>query len=784
MLCIQAMLMLALEASAQTLVVNTTSDSGSGSLREQVAAASNGATIVFDGSLGGSTISLTSGEILIDKDLTISGLGADSLTISGSGNSRIFRIAPQNTVNISDLALEDGVAAPPLPQGGAVRNSGNLTLSDCRIANNTVPPGTSSRSGGGVINASSNGGSALLVIERCEIIANTAAGEGGGVANITFETGGAADLMIRDSTIADNSAGFGGGVATYAQFGGSVQTRIENSTISGNLATSDGGAFDLDVLADGFLAQLIVAHTTVHANEANGRGGALSFFNDGSSATFRNSIIAGNTAAGDGDDIFRGSSEAGLTFDGGNLVGSAEFAGSYGQTPSDLIGSDDDTPIDPMLGVLQDNGGSTPTHRPAIGSPAVELATGLHCLDPDQRGIARPFDGDNDGSAACDSGAVELNVPLYSIAGSVNGLEGTGLILQNNNTDDLAITSDGAFEFPTSLPDGAAYDVNVSNQPSDPNQACSITNGSGIVAGNDVNDIAVDCVTEQYTVGGTVSGLQGSGLMLQNNGGDDLAISADGPFTFPTALDDGSAYSVTVATQPSDPSQTCHMISGSGKLSGADVTDVEIICTTDAFTIGGTVSGLSGAGLTLRNNGNEYLGITSNGAFEFDTPVPDHSSYDVTIFAQPVGPAQTCDVNNAAGTVDGSDVNTVTVQCIDDAAAMLLPEALSFGNVMVGEIGMPEPLIVTSTGEAPLDVQQVSLAGANAGAYLLTQDLCSGQSLAPGESCDLTLDFAPSTPGLKLASLEVVTNGPHDPYRATLAGDAIDSDTLLASSFE
>ena len=80
-----------------------------------------------------------------------------------------------------------------------------------------------------------------------------------------------------------------------------------------------------------------------------------------------------------------------------------------------------------------------------------------------------------------------------------------------------------------------------------------------------------------YTIGGTVSGLTGSGLVLQNNGGDDLAISADGDFTFTTALIDGSGYAVTVLTQPTNLSQTCVVTNGRGMLAGSNISNIEVV---------------------------------------------------------------------------------------------------------------------------------------------------------------------------------------------------------------
>lgn len=82
----------------------------------------------------------------------------------------------------------------------------------------------------------------------------------------------------------------------------------------------------------------------------------------------------------------------------------------------------------------------------------------------------------------------------------------------------------------------------------------------------------------QYSIGGSVTGLSGTGLVLQDNGGDNLAVSANGPFTFATMINSGSAYAVTVLTQPSNPAQTCTVASGSGTAS-ASVTNVAVSCT-------------------------------------------------------------------------------------------------------------------------------------------------------------------------------------------------------------
>ena len=88
-----------------------------------------------------------------------------------------------------------------------------------------------------------------------------------------------------------------------------------------------------------------------------------------------------------------------------------------------------------------------------------------------------------------------------------------------------------------------------------------------------------------YTVGGVVTGLNGSGLILQNNGGSTLAVSVPGAFTFAAGLSSGAAYAVTVATQPSSPTQTCVVANGSGAVGAANVTTVAVDCTPVPFTV-------------------------------------------------------------------------------------------------------------------------------------------------------------------------------------------------------
>ena len=184
------------------------------------------------------------------------------------------------------------------------------------------------------------------------------------------------------------------------------------------------------------------------------------------------------------------------------------------------------------------------------------------------------------GVTAC-RGSVGSGPPGYAVGGNVTGLSGSGLVLADNVAEGLVITANGPFRFPTRLAAGAAYTVSVRTQPRGPTQNCTVINGSGTVGKSDVANVAVNCKTTQsYAVGGTVNGLSGSGLVLQDNGGDELAVSANGHFAFSTSLASGAAYHISVLTQPGNPVQNCTLTNGTarGTVGTADVTTVAVVC--------------------------------------------------------------------------------------------------------------------------------------------------------------------------------------------------------------
>ncbi|MGA7595731.1 MAG: hypothetical protein WCA64_11095 [Gallionella sp.] len=170
-----------------------------------------------------------------------------------------------------------------------------------------------------------------------------------------------------------------------------------------------------------------------------------------------------------------------------------------------------------------------------------------------------------------------------------------------------------------------------------------------------------------HTVGGSVSGLPGSGLVLQLNGANDLPVSANGKFNFPKTLARGSAYTVSVKATPSVPvKQTCTVEQGAGKIANTNIGNVTVTCTTVTFAVGGTVSGLSGKGkgkeLVLQLNGANDLTIASNGNFVFPAVrLPDGSDYSVSIKSMPA--RQQCTVKPVSLAFDRDTLNIVSVTC-------------------------------------------------------------------------------------------------------------------------
>jgi hypothetical protein len=394
-------------AQAAVLVVTNTLDSGIGSLRDTIDIAHNGDTIQFSPALNGQTITLTTVQILIDKSITINGPGADKMTVrrstaDGTATFRLFEIT--KSVTLTGLTLANGKSADVggtyYPAGGAIYFYGSeLAITDCVISGNSaeygggvyvasgyttkltltnsVVSGNSAEYGGGIyvhyVVGSYIAQPGRLVMINSTISGNSATSLGGGLYNRGIST-------ITGSTISGNVASMdaaGGGGGIYSENG----LTVTNSTISGNSASLGGGIKNVAAHYFFLPGSLGITSSTVSGNTASEGGGIYSASPNPSS---KNSIIARNTSA-NGPDV-----KGTLASRGFNLIGDNSGLIISTSQPSDQIGTSA-SPIDPLLGPLQDNGGPTFTHALLLGSPAIDKGESSAATS-DQRGFGRRKD--------------------------------------------------------------------------------------------------------------------------------------------------------------------------------------------------------------------------------------------------------------------------------------------------------------------------------------------------------------------------------------------------------
>lgn len=356
------------------------------------------------------------GDLDIAGDLIINGGGAAITSIDGAGLDRVIQVRAGGTVTLSGVTVSGGRR----DFAGGILNQGTLTLIHCVVSGNTANFGagifnwtqstlalTDSTVTGNTASLSNGGGilnQGATTLADSVVSGNTANGTGGGILNNQ------GTLVLTHSTVSANTSGLsGGGISSDSAWtmtgstvsgntaangnGGGIYNRgpmtLTNSTVSGNTAVVGGGIADC-----GSAGTATIVNCTLSENSVSQTGGGIDTCVNNHALVLRNTIIANSGAGADCTAQFTG---------GHNLI----------ENPGNPCagGSGDIVAQDPLLGPLQNNGGATDTHELLPSSPAIDAGDNAACPSDDQRGVARPYDGNNDGIPDCDIGAYEYGAP-------------------------------------------------------------------------------------------------------------------------------------------------------------------------------------------------------------------------------------------------------------------------------------------------------------------------------------------------------------------------------------
>ncbi len=252
----------------------------------------------------------------------------------------------------------------------------------------------------------------------------------------------------------------------------------------------------------------------------------------------------------------------------------------------------------------------------------------------------------------------------YFVGGNVSGLKGQGLKVEVKGAVPIFINSNGLYQTNSRLKDGTYYEITVLTQPVDPYQTCKPITATGRITGEDVTSASIQCKTNSFTVGGSISGLVGSGLVLQLNGENNLDIDTDGPYRFNAEIDDQDDFVVTILQQPSNPNQTCSISSPSGSINNNDIVNIDVICAqSSALPLKVIGKDNNSDELILSNNGSNFLTVTEDGDYAFSAQMEPMTAYNVQVVKHPGAPLQNCVVTNGLGSTESGVPDNIEVNC-------------------------------------------------------------------------------------------------------------------------
>ena len=610
------------------VTVTNANDSGSGSLRQAIADATAGDTIIFADGLSGSTITLSSA-LVIGTNISIDASNLTTpITLSGNSLVRVMLVNAGVTTSITGLNIVNGYTTVG---GAGIYNNGTLTITDCTISDNaagtlgggianngtmvlvdSTVSGNAAQDGGGIFNntgrsltingseisgnSSIRGGGVYsegtITLTKSEVSMNAASENGGGVYSTYLCT-------VEASTISDNSGVFGGGILNQS----TGTLTVTGSTFEGNLASSVGGGI-------GNLFAATIVNSSFTDNYSN-YGGAV--YNAGAAfntvLTISNSTFSGNSAADLGGGIYNrnilhlknsivanslnsqvdcyNENSTTLATNINNLI-ETNATGSHTCGIPFLTG-------DPGLDSLKDNGGDTKTMALLVGSAALNAGDNATCEGTDQRGVIRPQ------NSICDIGAVEMDTTPPSVTVEQG-------LTQTDPTNQSPIV----------------FDVHFSE----------------VVTGFENDDV-------------TIGGIAGTPGVTISGSGADYTIEV-------TGMADGETIVASI------PAGAVKDAGNNNNLASTSADNSVLYDTSDISIIANGIVGNPG-GFTISANGVYYrqinsLQITFN--TDANNPAGDSEEDDVTnpnnYMLVQAGINQTYDTESCAGGLQGDDANILT----------------------------------------------------------------------------------------------------------------------------
>ena len=805
--------------------VTNNNDDGAGSLRQAVLdanAAAGADEILFDAALNGQTITLTSGEIFIDDELTITGPGSDQLTVSGDDSSRIFSMnSSASAVTISGLTLSEGFSDA---EGGAIyANDVDLT-----IQNSTIRDSYAYNDGGGIFQDEGT-----LTIADSSITGNRAYDDGGGIA---VEDG--VLLTITYSYVTNNSAEDDAGGISHRE--GALT--ITESTISGNTADGDAGGVLFDS-TDDTNAQLQISGSTISGNESSGQGGgiAIEITYYAGTLDISDCIISGNSARrGGGISLYAEDIEANATYAGtltiyGSMItentafysGGGIFIYGEGDISDTLIESttisNNDVEIDNRGGdgSFGVGGGIAFFNDYGYGT--------LTVLDSTISGNSAPFGGggvmvnfETYGSPVLiEDSTINGNTSPYGIGGGVLLINEEGIsdapygsLTIRNST--ISGNSAGGFG------GGLAAFFYYYDRSADSSANLS---GSGKAAGQEkseargygggpplLSEIVIENTTfsgnsaigpgggiglrapgsrglamRNSTISGNSSGSGGGGISLE---AEYLPFRGDGPY-FAITLDASFVTLADNSVSPLDRGQQ-NTYAGGGILlndyataafsnsiiadnSAQNSNDVSGEITAN-FSLIEDDSGAIISGADNLTGVDPGLGALTDNGGPTETHLPQAGSAVIDAGDPGFTPPPSTDQRGLMRVVNGRvDMGAVEVQLAGNPVIGLSTNDFDFGTIAlgVGEIGI---VTLSNTGTADVNVTGItdplppfSFVAARGGS-----GLCAAPpfTLVPASSCDLQIQFDPTVPGNYVGSFDIISNAPSSPDTVTVRGSA------------